>query len=113
MSVVNVISGCLVGAELLVHVGLHQLQYQLRRFSKRSNHALLRKAATNFDPKAVSTAGLTYTLALSGFLLQMRRGAGTHMYLPLKVLLCVPLVLEQALATLKWALLAGRTPRAA
>ena len=77
--------------QLVVDVALVHVQHQLKRFALRSDHALLHKVggnqhffgselcqqvAANFNPKHVAAGGITYVVALTGFLSQLRRGSG-------------------------------------
>ena len=84
MGIVNLLSGCLLGAQLVVDVGLVYAQHQLRRFALRSDHALLHKVAANFNPKHAAAGGVSYVVALMGLASQLRRGAGPLSF-PIKV----------------------------
>jgi hypothetical protein len=108
IGLVNLASGCLLGATLVVDVVLLHVEKQLKRFSARSNHVLLQKVASNFDPKLVaSSGGFTYAIALLGFLTQIRNSKCGMSFLS-KTVLCGPVAAEAMLAGLKWTLLARR-----
>lgn len=109
MGMVNLLSGCLLGAQLVVDVAMVYAQQQLKRFALRSDHALLHKVAANFNPKHAAAGGVTYLVALMGLASQLRRGAGPLSF-PVKVVFCAPVLVEKVLSTFKLALIARRAP---
>jgi len=112
MGIVNLLSGCLLGAQLLVDVAMVYAQQQLKRFALRSDHALLHKVAANFNPKHAAAGGVTYAVALLGLASQLRRGAGPLSF-PIKMMFCMPVLVEKILSGFKVALIARRLPPAA
>jgi len=101
----RLLSGCLLGAQLVVDVSMQGLQQHLRRLARRSDHTLLHRAARNFDPARAASGAWTYLTALAGLASQLRYTRGLSVLG--RTLLCVPLLLETVLQSAKWTLLAG------
>ena len=101
---VTIFSGSLLGAELLTGIGVRHLHAQIQRLAQRSEHALLQKAAANFNPRHRSIHAAKYFLAILAFFSQLGKLSG-NMSLPFRLILFLPLAVERSLISIKDAMI--------
>jgi len=103
--VVSVFSGALIGSHILTELAVRHAHSQIRRFAKRSDHALLQKAAAHFNPQHKSVHAIKYGVAVLAFMSQLRHSRDSIMPLPFRLVLSVPLAVERGLKAAKEAML--------
>jgi len=102
--VVCIFSGTLIGSQLLTELVVRHIHSQIKRFARRSDHALLQKAAAHFNPQHKSVHAVQYGVAVLAFMSQLGKVQDT-MSLPSRLVLSLPLAVERGLKAVKEAML--------